>query len=108
MHNLGKHLKTLPIWKTKIGPWLKGKVVDDAPKCRSALDCSKPSELYTDSKLLAFRGPFASVTLERSGDGWLARVSGNANPVSAHYADTDEAVKRWAASVWHIAIRGVI
>jgi hypothetical protein len=106
--NIKAQLQALTIYKNKIRPWLNGKEVDDAPRCPSSLDCSKPAELYTDTEGLAFHGPFAVVTLERSGDGWLARVSGNANPVSCHYAETDEAVKRWAASVWHTAIRGVI
>lgn len=102
MNNLSKHLRSLPIWKTKIAPWIKGKVVDDAPKRGKAIQC------ITKPTALSFIGPFAHVTLVRSGDGWLASVGGNANPVSCHYAETDEAVKRWAASVWHIAIRGVI
>jgi hypothetical protein len=95
-------LQALPIYKNKIRPWLNGKTIEDAPKC------GPKAVLYTDSEGLAFHGPFAMVTLERSGDGWKASVSGNANPATAHYADTDEALKRWAASVWHTAIRGVI
>src|SRR5580765_121026 len=100
--NIKALLQALPIYKNKIRPWLNGKTIEDAPKC------GPKAVLYTDTEGLAFHGPFAMVTLERSGDGWLARVSGNANPATAHYANTDEALKRWAASVWHTAIRGVI
>lgn len=102
--NVARLVRTLPVWKQRISPWLAGKPVDDAPQCGKA----HRRNMETGPNMLSFRGPFANVTLVRTGEGFIASVSGNANPVTCHYADTDEAVRRWASSVWHTAIRGVI
>ncbi len=94
-----------PVWRKYIGPWMNGERVHDT---HSGNPARRRRMLDVKPDGLTFKGPFATVTLERSGEGWKASVGGNANPVTAHYADTKEAVGRWAASVWHTAIRGVI
>jgi hypothetical protein len=97
-------MKADPRWRNKIGPWLLGVQVDDAPRNGRGHD----AQLYVNEHEVRFIGPFAEVSATKVSDGWLAVVSYCANPARQHYRDEDKLVNDFIGSVWSTAIRGVI
>ena len=100
-----KRVQQTGCWKRKIGPWMSGKPVDDAPERNGRGHDAAVS--VTEHELL-FIGPFAEVSATKVSDGWLAKVERCANTVQEHYRDEDKLASDFAGSVWHKAIRGVI
>ena len=105
-HALMRALKAHPLWRRRIGPWLAGKPVGDAPARNGR---GHDSQIYVNEREVRFIGPFAEVSATQTDDNeWLAAVSYCANPARQFFTHTDKLVEAFCGSVWHIAIRGVI